>query len=62
MLSIHLDPDWLDRLFRAGANGVISKATHPAALATLVRETLNGHIVHTIVRRRRDTRSRRGGR
>ena len=46
MLSIHLDPDWLDRLFRAGANSVISKATHPAALATLVRETLNGHIVH----------------
>ncbi len=46
MLSLHLDPEWLDRIFRAGATGVISKATHPAALATLVRETLNGHIVH----------------
>ena len=60
MLSIHLDPDWLDRLFRAGANGVISKATHPAALATLVRETLNGHIVHRPPAAARHPQSSRG--
>jgi len=44
VLSIQLDPEWLERIFAAGATGVISKATQPAALATLVRETLNGHI------------------
>jgi DNA-binding NarL/FixJ family response regulator len=46
VLSMHLDAVWLERVFTAGATGVISKATHPAALATLVRETLNGHIFH----------------
>jgi DNA-binding NarL/FixJ family response regulator len=46
LLSIRLVEDWLDRVFRAGATAVISKATQPAAVATLVRETLNGHIVH----------------
>ena len=46
MLSIQLDEDWLDQAFGARATAVISKATQPAALATLVRETLNGHIVH----------------
>jgi DNA-binding NarL/FixJ family response regulator len=46
VLSAELAEDWLDRLFGAGATAVISKATPPAALATLVRETLNRHIVH----------------
>lgn len=46
MLSVQLGQDWLDEVFGAGATAVISKATQPAALATLVRETLNGHIVH----------------
>jgi DNA-binding NarL/FixJ family response regulator len=45
-LSLQTPPAWLDRLFDAGATGVISKATPPAALATLVRETMNGHIYH----------------
>ena len=46
ILSVRLDPEWLDQLFDAGASGAISKATPPQALMTLVRETLNGHIVH----------------
>ena len=46
VLSIQLAEDWLDQVFGAGATAVISKATQPTALATLVRETLNGHIVH----------------
>lgn len=46
VLSMDLDSEWLDRAFRAGSTSVISKATHPGALVTLVRETLNGHIVH----------------
>ena len=46
VLTDELAEDWLDHVFGAGATAVISKSTPPAALATLVRETLNGHIVH----------------
>ncbi len=46
VLSIQIDSQWLARAFSAGTTSVISKATHPSALVTLVRETLNGHIVH----------------
>ena len=46
VLTMSMEPDWLDEIFAAGAVGAISKATHPTALATIVRETLNGHIVH----------------
>jgi DNA-binding NarL/FixJ family response regulator len=49
VLSVQMDPGWLELLFDAGATGAISKATHPIALATLVRETLNGHIVHKFI-------------
>lgn len=46
VLTLAMDPDWLDQIFDAGAVGAISKATHPGALTTLVRETVNGHVVH----------------
>ena len=46
VLATTMDPEWLDAIFAAGAAGAISKATHPAALATLVRETIDGHVVH----------------
>ncbi len=46
LLGVEMDPEWLEQIFDAGARGVISKATHPTTLATLVRETLNGHIWH----------------
>lgn len=46
VLTMPMDPDRLDAVFDAGASGAISKATHPLALATLVRETTNGHILH----------------
>lgn len=52
VLSMELGPGWLERLFEAGATSAISKATHPIALATLVRETLNGHIFHMFSMRR----------
>jgi DNA-binding NarL/FixJ family response regulator len=45
-LTMVFDADWLDALFDAGASGAISKATDPAVLATLVRETVKRHIVH----------------
>jgi DNA-binding NarL/FixJ family response regulator len=46
VLGVQLDPDWLERIFEAGATGAISTSTHPVVLATLVRETLRGHIFH----------------
>jgi DNA-binding NarL/FixJ family response regulator len=46
VLSMHMDATWLERAFDAGALGAISKSAQPAALATLVRETLNGNVVH----------------
>jgi DNA-binding NarL/FixJ family response regulator len=46
VLTLDLGPDWLSRVFNAGATAAISKSTQPLALATLVRETLDGHIVH----------------
>lgn len=48
VLTVHMDRRWLQRLFDAGAIGAISKATQPVALATLVRETVNGHIYHRL--------------
>jgi DNA-binding NarL/FixJ family response regulator len=50
VLCVEMSPEWLDLAFDAGACGVISKATNPAALATLLRETLNGHIFHKFSR------------
>jgi len=50
MLTTSMDSEWLDAIFDAGAAGAISKATHPAALATLVRETIDGHVVHVYKR------------
>ena len=49
VLSVDMDRAWMEHLFTAGATAAISKSTHPAALATLLRETLNGHIFHRFV-------------
>ncbi len=46
VLTMTMDSWWLDAIFDAGATSAISKATHPVALATLVRETINGHVIH----------------
>jgi DNA-binding NarL/FixJ family response regulator len=58
VLTLAMDPEWLDDIFDAGATGAISKATHPLALTTLVRETVNGNVVHVYKRlsRGRDSR------
>jgi DNA-binding NarL/FixJ family response regulator len=44
-LTVSIEPEWLDSIFDAGATCAISKATHPTALATLIRETVNGNVV-----------------
>jgi len=46
VLTLAMDPEWLEEIFDAGATGAISKATHPLALTTLVRETVNGNVMH----------------
>ena len=45
-LTLSTDAAWLDALFDAGAVAAVSKATQSLALATLLRETINGHILH----------------
>jgi DNA-binding NarL/FixJ family response regulator len=47
VLTLQMDGEWLERAFAAGADGAISKAIHPVALATLVREVVAGHILHS---------------
>lgn len=46
ILTMEMDAEWLEAIFDAGAAGAISKDTHPVALATLLRETVNGHVVN----------------
>jgi DNA-binding NarL/FixJ family response regulator len=48
VLAVRMGGEWLSRAFEAGASGAISKAVHPSALATLVREAISGHIVHPL--------------
>lgn len=46
MLTLAPDQAAPDDVFAAGATAVVSKATPPLALATLIRETTAGHLVH----------------
>jgi DNA-binding NarL/FixJ family response regulator len=58
ILTVQMEGPWLAGAFEAGADGAISKAVHPVALATLVREALAGHIVHSLsnMKAERETR------
>ncbi|MFZ0976956.1 MAG: response regulator transcription factor [Solirubrobacteraceae bacterium] len=46
VLTLSPEAARLDEMFDAGASAAVSKATHPAALATLIRETLEGRVLH----------------
>ena len=46
MLTLAPDPALLDAVFDAGATGAVSKASHPLALATLIRETVEGRVLN----------------
>jgi DNA-binding NarL/FixJ family response regulator len=46
VLTLSPDPAALDAIFAAGATGAISKAANPVALATLIRETIDGRVLH----------------
>lgn len=45
-LTLAPDSDRLDALFDAGAAGAVSKAAQPSALPTLIRETVEGRVLH----------------
>jgi DNA-binding NarL/FixJ family response regulator len=45
VLALSPEAARLDDLFAAGASAAVSKATNPAALATLIRETLEGRVL-----------------
>jgi DNA-binding NarL/FixJ family response regulator len=46
VLTLSPEAGVLDKMFDAGASAAVSKATNPAALATLIRETLEGRVLH----------------
>lgn len=46
VLTLSPEAAALDAIFAAGATGAISKAANPAALATLIRETIGGRVLH----------------
>ena len=46
VLTLSPESERLDRLFDAGATAAVSKATSPTALATLIRETLDGRVLY----------------
>jgi DNA-binding NarL/FixJ family response regulator len=46
VLTLSPEPTALDAIFAAGATAAISKAANPVALATLIRETVDGRVLH----------------
>ena len=46
IMTLAPDSEKLDALFDAGAVAAVSKAAHPQALATLIRETIDGRVLH----------------
>lgn len=46
ILTLSPSTQWLDALFDHGAEATVSKATDPAALTTLIRETINGRALY----------------
>jgi DNA-binding NarL/FixJ family response regulator len=54
LLTGAMDDESVDEIFAAGASTVLSKAVHPVALGTLLREVVQGHVLHC-PRRKRST-------
>ncbi len=46
VLTLGSEEAWVDEIFAAGASSALSKATQPDVLPTLIRETINGHVLH----------------
>jgi DNA-binding NarL/FixJ family response regulator len=46
LLTLRTDDAWLEQVFGAGADVVVSNAIDPVALGTLLRETARSNIIH----------------
>jgi DNA-binding NarL/FixJ family response regulator len=46
LLTLDMDESRVSEAFDAGADAVVSKALHPAAFGTLLREIVHGNVVH----------------
>jgi DNA-binding NarL/FixJ family response regulator len=46
LLTLDMDEGRVSEAFDAGADAVVSKALHPAAFGTLLREIVHGNVVH----------------
>lgn len=57
VLTIDMRGEWMERALEAGASGALSKSLHPSALTTLIREAVNGHIVHAPVKARAEVKA-----
>jgi DNA-binding NarL/FixJ family response regulator len=55
LLAGSMDEESVDEIFEAGASTVLSKAVHPVALGTLLREVVQGHVLHAPRRKRAST-------
>lgn len=44
LLTMRMEPEWLDQAFAAGTHAVVSKTVHPVSLGTLLREISQGNI------------------
>jgi DNA-binding NarL/FixJ family response regulator len=52
LLTLQMDDEWLEQAFEAGATAAVSKTVHPVALGTLLREIVQGNVVHRYRRQR----------
>ena len=46
LLTLDMEKDRVSQAFEAGADAVVSKALHPSAFGTLLREIVQGNVVH----------------
>jgi DNA-binding NarL/FixJ family response regulator len=51
LLTLRMEDEWLDQVFDAGAQAVVSKTVHPVSLGTLLREISHGNVVHRYEKR-----------
>ena len=52
LLTLRMEDAWLEEAFEAGASAIVSKTVHPVALGTLLREIVQGNVVHRYQRTR----------
>lgn len=51
LLTLRMEEAWMNDVFEAGANAVLSKSMHPVSLGTMLREVVRGNVVHRFERR-----------